>query len=73
MVRIHLEGLLPGANKKLHPRNAGPFKVLKKLSSNAYTLELPSDIGINLQFCGPHTLTMGMTMMKNLKNKPLLY
>ena len=50
MVRIHLERLLPGANKKLHPRNTDPFKVLKKLSSNAYTLELPSDLGISPTF-----------------------
>ena len=50
MVRIHPERLPPSANKKLHPRNTGPFKVLKKLSSSAYTLKLPSDIGISPTF-----------------------
>ena len=50
MVRIHPERLPPRANKKLHHINIGPFKVLKKLSSNAYTLELPSDLVIGSTF-----------------------
>ena len=50
LVCIHPERLPPGSNKKLHPRNTGPLKVLKKLSSNAYTLELPSNIGISPTF-----------------------
>ena len=50
MVHIHPERLSPGTNKKLHLRNTSPFKVLKKLSSNAYTLELPSNIGISPTF-----------------------
>ena len=33
MVRIHPKRLPPCANK-LHPCNAGPFKILKKISSN---------------------------------------
>ena len=39
-----------GTFKKLHTRGAGPFKVLKKIRSNAYILELPSDLGINPTF-----------------------
>ena len=50
MVHIHPERLPPGTNKKLHLRNIGPFRVLKKLSSNACTLELPSDLGIGPTF-----------------------
>ena len=50
VVRIHPKRLPLGANKKLHPRNVGPFKVLKKLSLNAYTLELPSNLGISPTF-----------------------
>eukprot|EP00268_Persea_americana_P001372 TRINITY_DN10417_c0_g7_i1.p1 TRINITY_DN10417_c0_g7~~TRINITY_DN10417_c0_g7_i1.p1 ORF type:complete len:106 (+),score=19.21 TRINITY_DN10417_c0_g7_i1:143-460(+) len=37
-------------NKKLHPKNKGPFNVLKKLRSNVYTLALPSNIGISPTF-----------------------
>ena len=48
MVMVHTDPESLRANKKLHPRNA--FKVLKKLSSNANTLELPSDLGIGPVF-----------------------
>ncbi|KAL3503994.1 hypothetical protein ACH5RR_033835 [Cinchona calisaya] len=47
MVRIHPERYPNGVYKKLHSRNAGPFKILKKISSNAYVLELPEDMSIN--------------------------
>lgn len=50
MVCIHPNQLPSGTNKKLHPRNAGPFKVLNKLSSNAYSLDFPSSLGINPTF-----------------------
>ena len=47
LVWIHLKELPPQANKKLHPRNADPFKILQKISSNAYVLELPTELGIS--------------------------
>ena len=50
MVRIHPKCLPPRANKKLYPRNAVPFKILKKISSNAYVLELPAELGISSTF-----------------------
>ena len=50
MVRIRPERLPPKANKKLHPRHAGPFKILKKISSNTYVLELPAELGISSTF-----------------------
>ena len=36
--------------KKLHGRGAGPFKIIRKLGSNAYLLELPQDYGISPTF-----------------------
>ncbi|KAL3533198.1 hypothetical protein ACH5RR_006719 [Cinchona calisaya] len=47
MVRICPERYPKGIYKKLHSRSAGPFKILKKISSNAYILELPEDMGIS--------------------------
>ena len=38
MVHIRRERLPPGAYTKLHPRNTGPYKILKKIGSNAYVL-----------------------------------
>lgn len=50
MVRIKPERYPKGVYKKLHSKNAGPFKVLKKISSNAYVLELPNDMRISNVF-----------------------
>ena len=50
MVRIRPERLPPKENKKLHPRNVGPSKILKKISSNTYVLELPAELGISSTF-----------------------
>ena len=50
MVLIGFERLPPKENKKLHPRNEGPFKILKKISSNAYVLKLPAWLGIGSTF-----------------------
>ena len=50
MVHIRLERLPPGADKKLHPRNTGPYKILKKVGSNAYVLDAPSDSGVSSTF-----------------------
>ncbi|XXG51306.1 hypothetical protein AAC387_Pa02g5111 [Persea americana] len=50
MVRICLERMPPGAYKKLHSRNTGPYKILKKIGSKAYVLDLPSDSGLSSTF-----------------------
>lgn len=50
MVHIRLERLPPRANKKLHPCNTGSYKILKKISSNAYVQDVPSDSGANSTF-----------------------
>jgi hypothetical protein len=36
--------------KKLHSRSAGPYKVLRKISSNAYVLDLLDSMGISNVF-----------------------
>eukprot|EP00268_Persea_americana_P054384 TRINITY_DN6228_c0_g1_i16.p1 TRINITY_DN6228_c0_g1~~TRINITY_DN6228_c0_g1_i16.p1 ORF type:complete len:155 (+),score=25.94 TRINITY_DN6228_c0_g1_i16:634-1098(+) len=36
--------------KNLHPRNTGLYKILKKIGSNAYVLDLPSDSGVSSTF-----------------------
>ena len=36
--------------KKLYARVMGPYSILCKLGSNAYLLDLPSDIDISLVF-----------------------
>ena len=41
MIRLKPERFPPGTVRKLHARGAGPFKVLKKVGTNAYVLELP--------------------------------
>jgi len=39
-----------GANRKLHARSAGPFKMLQRVGPNAYVLDLPHDFGISSTF-----------------------
>ncbi|KAG6710015.1 hypothetical protein I3842_06G161400 [Carya illinoinensis] len=50
LVRLRPECFTPGSFTKLHARRAGPFKVTKKLGTNAYVIELPSDFGISPVF-----------------------
>ena len=49
-VRIKLEHYPKGTYKKFHSRSVGPYKVLKKISSNAYVLDLPNNMGISNVF-----------------------
>ncbi|CAB4263778.1 unnamed protein product [Prunus armeniaca] len=46
MVQIKPERFPQGIAKKLQARSMGPFKVLKRLGSNAYMLQLPPEMGI---------------------------
>uniref|UniRef100_A0A2N9G4P9 Reverse transcriptase n=1 Tax=Fagus sylvatica TaxID=28930 RepID=A0A2N9G4P9_FAGSY len=48
MIRIRPERFPSGTVKKLQARSAGPFKVLKRIGSNAYVIELPSDYALTL-------------------------
>ena len=50
MVRILPKRYPLGTVKKLLARSAGPFKILKKINSNAYVVDLPSDFGISSSF-----------------------
>ena len=50
MIRLRPERFPSGTVKKLHARSAGPYKVSKRVGSNAYVLELPSDLGISSTF-----------------------
>ena len=50
MIWIWLEQFLSGTVKKNQTRNAGPFKVLKRISPNAYVIDLPHDYGISSSF-----------------------
>ena len=50
MVRLKPERFPPGTLKKLHARGARPFKIIKKVGSNAYVLELPPELGISSTF-----------------------
>ena len=36
--------------KKLHARSSGPYKVIRKIGSNAYVLEIPPELGISSTF-----------------------
>ena len=40
----------PRTVKKLYARSAGPFKILKKINSNAYVVDLPPDFRISCTF-----------------------
>ena len=50
MICIKLEQYPSGTVKKLKAHSASPFKVLKKLGSNAYVIDIPPDYGISSTF-----------------------
>ncbi|XP_038972521.1 uncharacterized protein LOC120104756 [Phoenix dactylifera] len=50
MIRIRPERFPSGAVRKLHARSMRPYKILKRVGSNAYVVDIPSDFGINPVF-----------------------
>ena len=50
MMQIHPEQFSPRVVKKLHAGSAGAFQILKKLSYNAYVIDLLESLGINSTF-----------------------
>ena len=50
MIRIRSERYPFETAKKLQAHSASPFKVLKKLGSNAYVIDIPSNYGISSTF-----------------------
>ena len=50
MIRVRPEQFPSGIVKKLNTRRTGPFKILKRVRSNAYVVDLPPDFGINSTF-----------------------
>ena len=50
MIRIRPERFPSGVVEKLQAHSAGPFKVLKRIGSNAYIIDIPSTYGISSTF-----------------------
>ena len=50
MVRLRPEQFSSETVKKLHVRGASSFKIIKKIGSNAYVMDLPSDFEISSTF-----------------------
>lgn len=47
LVHVRPENILDEENMKLQKRKIGPYKVLHKMKSNIYVLDLPDNIGIS--------------------------
>jgi len=50
MVRLKPEQFPPGTVKKVHTRSVGVFQILKRINSNTYVVDLPSDFDISCTF-----------------------
>lgn len=50
MIHINLEHFPKGAYKKLYSKNTSPYRIMKKINSNAYLLKLLDDMGISNMF-----------------------
>lgn len=50
MVRVRLERFQTNKYRKLQYRSVRTYKILKKITSNAYVLDLPDNIGISSIF-----------------------
>ncbi|PKA61481.1 hypothetical protein AXF42_Ash014398 [Apostasia shenzhenica] len=50
MIHVNAARFPPGKSKKLTAKKIGPYRVVRKISSNAYELELPKNMGINSIF-----------------------
>lgn len=50
LVRIRPERLHLETVKKPHARRTGPYEILRWINDNAYQLDIPHDLGINLIF-----------------------
>jgi hypothetical protein len=47
---LRKEIFLKGKYSKMKMKKIGPFKILRKFTTNAYEIELPEDIGISSIF-----------------------
>ncbi|PKA51545.1 hypothetical protein AXF42_Ash002912 [Apostasia shenzhenica] len=50
MIWVRPERFPSGTVKKLQARGASPFRILKKIGSNAYVVDLPPEYGISSTF-----------------------
>jgi len=64
MIRLRPKRFPSRNFKKLYARDAGPFKIIKKIGPNAYILELPSDLGISSTFNVSYLIEYKEPMMK---------
>ena len=52
-IYLRKDRFLQGKFWKLKPKADGPFKVLKRISKNAYEIELPEGYGVSPTFMWP--------------------